>query len=188
MDTFEGDFIGRARASATEWAKSLLASPETWVILDTETTGLDSTDQIVQVAAIDGAGNVLLDNVLIKPTISISERASQIHGITDEVVKDARSFAEVWEKIYQVIYGKTMIIYNAGFDIRLMQQSARACGNMMLEFPCDWNDAMEEYARWYGEWSDYHGSFRWQRLPSGDHSALGDCRAVLALIKRMAGE
>jgi len=188
MDTFEGDFIGRARTGAAQWAKDLLSTdPSWWVILDTETTGLGDSDQIVQVAAIDGAGNVLLDNVLIKPTIPISEGASRIHGITDESVKDAKTFPDVWKEIDAVIYGKLLIIYNAGFDIRLMQQSARAHG-AFLEFPCDWNDAMDQYAQWYGEWSDYHGSFRWQRLPNGDHTALGDCRAVLELIKKMAGE
>ena len=138
-------------------------------------------------AAIDGAGNVLLDNVLIKPTIPITESACRIHGITDESVKDAQSFMDVWKDISDVIYGKLLVIYNAGFDIRMMQQSAIACGVALLEFPCDWNDAMDQYSRWYGEWSDYHGSFKWQRLPGGDHTALGDCKAVLELIKRMAG-
>jgi len=189
MDTFEGDFIGRARTGATQWAKDLLSTdPSWWVILGTETTGLGDTDEILQVAAIDGAGNVLLDNVLIKPTKSISESASRIHGITDETVKDAPSFMDVWKEIEPVIYGKLLIIYNASFDIRMMQQSAIACGVAILEFPCDWNDAMDQYAQWYGEWSNYHGSFRWQRLPNGDHTALGDCRAVLELIKKMAGE
>jgi DNA polymerase-3 subunit epsilon len=188
MDTFEGDFIGRARESASQWAIDLLSTdPNWWVILDTETTGLGDTDQIVQVAAINGAGNVLL-NTLVKPTIPISESASRIHGITESTVDGARSFMEVWDDISDLIYGKLLIIYNADFDIRLMQQSALACGATMLEFPCDWNDAMGQYAQWCGEWSDFHGSFRWQRLPGGDHSALGDCQAVLALIKRMAGE
>jgi DNA polymerase-3 subunit epsilon len=188
MEPFEGDFIGRARTSAAQWAKDLLSTdPNWWVILDTETTGLSDSDQIVQVAVIDGAGNVLL-NTLVKPTIQISESASRIHGITDETVKDARSFMVVWDEISDLIYGKLLIIYNAGFDLRLMQQSAMACGATMLEFPCDWNDAMDQYSQWCGEWSDYRGNFRWQRLPSGDHSALGDCQAVLALIKRMAGE
>lgn len=30
-------------------------------------------------------------------------------------------------------------------------------------------------------------NYRYQRLPGGDHSALGDARATLAVIKRMAG-
>lgn len=183
------DFIEDARKDATKWAQDLLArDPSTWVILDTETTGLSNKDQVVQVAAIDGAGNVLLDNVLIKPTIRIPHGASQIHGITDETVKDAPSFLEVWPDIYKMLDGKLLVIYNAEFDLRMMVQSGQAHDDYLVMFACDWSDAMNEYANWCGEWSDYHGSFRWQRLPSGDHSALGDCRAVLALINRMAGE
>ena len=42
------------------------------------------------------------------------------------------------------------------------------------------------YAQFVGEWNPRHGDYRWQRLPSGDHSAIGDCRATLALIHKMA--
>jgi DNA polymerase-3 subunit epsilon len=70
----------------------------------------------------------------------------------------------------------------------MFEQSARA-----LEWPLAWpfesiHCAMQRYAEWYGEWNDYFGSFRWQRLEGGDHSALGDCRATLELIRKMAGE
>ena len=37
-----------------------------------------------------------------------------------------------------------------------------------------------------GQWDDYYQNYRWQRLPEGDHSALGDCRATLEVIRRMA--
>jgi DNA polymerase-3 subunit epsilon len=47
---------------------------------------------------------------------------------------------------------------------------------------------MRQYAAFVGEWNEYHGNYRWQRLPGGDHSALGDARATLSLLKRMAAE
>jgi hypothetical protein len=50
-----------------------------------------------------------------------------------------------------------------------------------IEFNC----AMEQYAAWCGDYSEYHGNFRWQRL-NGGHRALGDCRATLDLIRGMA--
>jgi DNA polymerase-3 subunit epsilon len=40
---------------------------------------------------------------------------------------------------------------------------------------------------WVGE-PGWRGGFRWQKLPGGDHSAIGDARATLAVIRRMAGE
>ena len=45
---------------------------------------------------------------------------------------------------------------------------------------------MLNLAEWVGEWNDYRGSFRWQKLQGGDHSALGDCIATLETIRKMA--
>ena len=34
----------------------------------------------------------------------------------------------------------------------------------------------------------FHQSYRYQKLPGGDHTAPGDCRATLALLRKMAGD
>jgi DNA polymerase-3 subunit epsilon len=181
------DFISVAHQDAVNWARDLMQrDPNDWVILDTETTGLKNVDQIVQVAMINGAGDVLMDNVLVKPTIPIPPDASQIHGITDELVKDALPFAHVWFDISKNMQGKSLVIYNAEFDLRMLRQSAEA-EDFGIKFLCaSWSCAMEMYAAWVGDWNDYRGNFRWQKLPGGDHSALGDCKAVLRLIEKMA--
>jgi hypothetical protein len=44
---------------------------------------------------------------------------------------------------------------------------------------------MDWYAGYYGEWSDYHGRYKWQKL-NGGHSALSDCLAALDLLRDMA--
>lgn len=169
---------------AADWARQMLASDA--LILDTETTGLRSHDQIVQLALIDMAGNVLLD-CLIKPTIPISRDASAIHGITDAMVAEAPSFADIWPTLCDIIRDKTVIIYNADYDTRLLAQSSRAhdlprTPITHATFKC----AMLPYSAWVGDWSQWHGNYKFQKLPGGDHSALGDCKATLAVIKRMA--
>ncbi len=182
------DNIFDAHEEAAEWARDLLKRPADFVILDTETTGLANRDQVVQVAMIDGAGTVLMDNVLVRPTIRIPFAASDIHGITDEMVAAAPNFVDVWLDIHKHMQAKRLVIYNAEFDLRMLRQSADAHSHT-IDLPCSsWSCAMEMYAAWVGEWNDYHGNFRWQRLPGGDHSALGDCRATLAVIRKMAGE
>ena len=57
------------------------------VYLDTETTGLEKNDEIVEIAVIDKIGNVLI-NTLIKPRSLIPDSASSIHHITNEMVKE----------------------------------------------------------------------------------------------------
>lgn len=45
---------------------------------------------------------------------------------------------------------------------------------------------MQWYSQFVGDWNDYYNNYRWQKLPSGDHSAIGDCRATLKVIEKMA--
>jgi DNA polymerase-3 subunit epsilon len=173
------------REKAAFWARSLLERLD-WVILDTETTGISRHDEIVQIAVLAPDGEALLDT-LIRPTRSIPNEATVIHGITDADVADAPPFPKIFPRLKEIIAGKTVIIYNAPFDVRLIRQTL-AIHNLPPpgiegeQVEC----AMLQYSAWYGElWPD--GGYRWQRLRGGDHTALGDCRATLAVIRKMAG-
>lgn len=69
------------------------------VFLDTETTGLGCSDEIVELSVIDARGDVLIDT-LIKPVQPISPDAEAIHGISNEMVRNAPAFAQVWPSLY----------------------------------------------------------------------------------------
>lgn len=172
------------RDKASEWARSLLACPDC-AILDTETTGLSREDEIVQVAVLSADGRVLLDT-LVRPTRSIPPDATAIHGITDRDVAGAPIFPEIYDQLRALLEANRIVIYNAEFDLRLLNQTLLKYGLPKWTFPPDRVDcAMLRYSAWIGEiWGD--GSYKWQKLVGGDHSALGDCRATLALIRRMA--
>ena len=71
-----------------ELCHNLMNNPETWVILDTETTGLDNTAEAIQIGVLAPDGNVLL-NTLVNPICHIPENVTHIHGITNEMVEDA---------------------------------------------------------------------------------------------------
>lgn len=83
-----------------------------FVVLDTETTGLDEAAQIVSIAIIDHTGQVLLDT-LVRPTISIPDDVVAIHGITDEMVVDAPTMAHLYDEVRRLLSGRTVVIYNA---------------------------------------------------------------------------
>jgi len=172
------------RERVVDWARNLLQRTD-WVILDTETTGTFNHDEIVQVAILSHDGEVFM-NTLVKPTHPIPLDATAIHGITNQDVQVAPRFPEVYEQIEKIIEGKTIVIYNAQFDVRLIQQSLGKYGLLPLGLNLDHVDcAMLMYSAWVGELWPY-GGFKWQKLESGDHTALGDCRATLELIKKMA--
>jgi len=172
------------RKSAAKWALSLCNQTD-WIILDTETTGLGTSDEIVQIAVLSHEGSVLL-NTLVHPTQPIPASATSIHGIKDIDVKNAPMFPEVFEQLKSILSGKTIVIYNAQYDLRLLNQTIAKYNLPPIKIdPKRVECAMLKYSAWIGElWED--GTYKWQRLKGGDHTAVGDCRATLRIIREMA--
>ena len=167
------------------------------VILDTETTGIDDLAEICEISLVDGNGNVLFDSV-INPLNDIPEKAIAIHGITNEEAEHAPSFAEIYHKIYNLCHKRTVVTYNAKFDLRLLDQSCRAHDMIPVsEWDCEWLCAMESYADFAQVVKvDKYGnkSFKWHKLadaakqlgievPENLHRALPDTKLTLAVIK-----
>ncbi len=179
---------------AVEWARKVLAEPSA-IILDTETTDLDG--EPVEIGIIDIQGNVLMDT-LVQATEPISAEAGYIHGITQEVLATAPTFPDTYPNLCRLLgAASTIIVYNASFDRGILER-ARKIHELpfypVAEFyegsnVCSgWKGlecAMLWYAQWVGEWSDYWRGYKWQPLYGG-HRALGDCRATLALLHKMA--
>lgn len=99
--------------------------------IDLETTGVSlSADRIVEIAIIKISpdGNRQVKRKLINPEIPIPAAASEIHGITDEMVKDAPTFKQVGNEIKMFIENCDMGGYNSNrFDIPiLMEEFLRA--------------------------------------------------------------
>jgi DNA polymerase-3 subunit epsilon len=179
-------FLAQERQRAISWAREVLADPGT-IVLDTETTGLDRSAVIVDIGIVDVNGRPLIDT-LVNPGCPIPPDATRIHRITDDMVATAPDWRQVCDEVAAALArASRVIIYNAGYDTRIIAQTCARSGvdpTTMLanRFEC----AMEAYAAFYGQWDDYHQSFTWQKLRGGDHRALGDCRATLALMRRMA--
>jgi len=99
--------------------------------IDLETTGTSlSTDRIVEIAIIKilPDGNRLIKRKLINPEMHIPEASSEIHGITDEMVKDAPTFKQAGNEIKMFIENCDLGGYNSNrFDIPiLMEEFLRA--------------------------------------------------------------
>jgi DNA polymerase-3 subunit epsilon len=180
-----GERKTRDRREAIAWARRLIEASEDWVILDTETTGLGLTDEVIQIGIIAPDESVLLDS-LVRPLKrqSIPAAAAAVHGITIEQLAGAPSFPELAPRLEEILRERRVIAYNAEYDRRLIMQTALLCG---VPSPRSrWECAMRAYSRFIGEWDFRKNDYRFQRLPSGDHSAVGDCRATLKIIRMMA--
>ena len=95
-------------------------------VFDLETTGLDiSKDRIVQIAIvkINPNGNKQELNLIINPQITISDENAAIHGITNDMVKDAETFKEAAIKIMEFIGNSDLAGYNSNkFDIPVLAE------------------------------------------------------------------
>ncbi len=92
--------------------------------IDLETTGVNlATDRIIEIAIVkvlpDGKRSA--KRKLINPQMPISKQSSDIHGITNEMVKDAPTFKDVAQELKQMLDGCDIAGYNSNrFDIPMM--------------------------------------------------------------------
>lgn len=75
-----------------------------YIVLDTETTGLNAAeDELLQVSIIDNEGTVLFDSY-IRPTQHTEwAEAERVNHITPEMVADAPTIAEVMPEINDIL-------------------------------------------------------------------------------------
>ena len=106
-------------------------------VLDTETTGLNKAAEVCEISIIDGRTGLVLLDTLVKPSCRISKGASDVHGITDEMVADAPTWDEIHDLVVHILTGTTVLIYQQDFDLRLMSQSAKAVGRRMPKLDSD---------------------------------------------------
>ncbi|WFQ81310.1 3'-5' exonuclease [Xenorhabdus sp. SF857] len=167
---------------------------EDTIVLDTETTGLKNDDEIIEISIINSHGDILLDT-LIKPQKIIPSDAIKIHGITNEDVKHAPTWSDIYKKYREIVKGKTVIIYNKSYDTRIIRKT---CKKYELPTPRIKSEcAMLLYAEYYGEINKRTGDYKWHKLTDAiydsdilvfgeAHRALTDARMTLELIKFMA--
>jgi DNA polymerase-3 subunit epsilon len=99
--------------------------------IDIEATGTNvSTDRIVEIAIVKVMpdGNRTVKRKLLNPQMTIPQVCIDLHGITNEMVKDAPVFKQVAQEIRQFLDGCDLSCYNAyRLDIpMLMEEFIRA--------------------------------------------------------------
>jgi len=93
------------------------------VVFDTETTGLaPSHDRIVEIAAIKYTNGepVQKFHSFINPGIPIPERVIEIHGITDDMVKDCPNIGQVIPAFDDFIGDSILSAHNLEFDLKFI--------------------------------------------------------------------
>lgn len=164
------------------------------VIFDVETTGLDfETDEIIQFSAIDQFGGTLL-NCYIKPEHTESwPEAAAVNGITPEMVADCPSF-NFYRSQIQWIFDNAdeLISYNGAFDAAMLENHGIRFNDDLPHY-----DVMQEFAPIFGEYNEYYGSYKWQKLTTcaayygfqfRAHDSLEDVKATLYCYQQMQSQ
>ncbi|HXS55171.1 MAG TPA: 3'-5' exonuclease [Hanamia sp.] len=102
------------------------------VFIDLETTGVNlATDRVIEIAIVkistDKSRQV--KHKIVNPQMPIPKSATDIHGITDDKVKDAPTFKEVANELKQFIDNADLSGYNSNrFDIPLLMEEFLRAG------------------------------------------------------------
>lgn len=100
-----------------------LAIPDNAVVIDTETTGLSGNDEVVELAIVDLAGNVLY-NGMFRPWVPMGEEARKVNNISDEMLVASPDFSSGFQNICNILYNRPVIAHNVAFDAKLLKQTA----------------------------------------------------------------
>lgn len=180
-----------ARARSIAWAKHMTSMTGA-VYLDTETTGLGDDAAICDIAVVAADGSVLFDT-LINPAIPIPDQATNVHGITDLMVAGAPIWPEVAERLIDLIEDRPVCIYNARYDVPLINRLNVDHG--IPEIHADWQCAMLAFGEFDGTPNRFGAGFKWHKLEyavryfglePGGHRALADTQATRQLVAAMA--
>ena len=184
------------------------------VVLDTETTGLDDNDEIIEMGVIDKNGEVLID-CLVKPTRPVPDFITKINNIDNDMVED---MGQKWRSVALdlVEYSdRTFVMYNAVFDVRMIKQShafhkfaAHWFGGIFRGMPdldfiahrsVDLMELANRHFHQHLEWDEGKSCFKRLSLkkcceiagiayPDDAHRAVPDCQVTLQLLQFIAND
>ncbi len=98
------------------------------IVLDVETTGLDYTkEKMIEFAAVRLENGVIKDRfeTLINPEQHIRKSSIAIHGITEEMVAEAPTEAEILPQILEFIKDYPIVAHNAIFDYSFINAASQ---------------------------------------------------------------
>jgi len=158
------------------------------LFLDTETTGVDASAEIVEIAVINNDGELVYES-LIRPKVPITPKLTALHGISNEMVADAPQFGEIYNDLCSKLDGRLIIAYGADFDARMIRQTCELYDLKGLS--CRWGCAMQMYQNHIGREKRIKLSDAAEQCrvsPFGNaHRARADAETMRRIVSAVAG-
>lgn len=162
---------------------------KSYVVLDTETTGLEpKEDEVIQLSMLKIENGEVKNcfNKFYKSHKNIPDRVSKLNGITEEMVKDKPYLEDSLEEIEAFIGNSSLIGHNIGFDLNFLEKYF--LNKLNKKILNSWDDTMKLskenfYSPKYS--LDFLSSrFNHRYFPS--HNSLDDCYATYELYERIS--
>ena len=157
------------------------------VFLDLETTGINIvTDRIVEIALlkINSDGTEEEQEMRLNPEISIPQESTDIHGITDEDVKDKPTFNEVAKNLAKFLEGCDLAGFNSNrFDIPLLAEEFLRAGVDIDFKKRKFIDVQAIFHKMEKRTLAAAFKFYCQKELVDAHSAMADTRATYEVLK-----
>ena len=171
--------------------KSLIASPEDYVCIDLETTGLrPSSDWIIEVAAYRMRSGKAEDRFVsfVRPGEigKVSSFITQLTGITREMVADAPLPEEVLPELFDFVGDDMVVGHNTCFDMNFLYDGAVRAG--LDPIGNDFTDTMRISRRTYKELPNHRLGTLAQHLdviPTAAHRAAADVETTIRCYEQM---
>jgi len=156
-------------------------------VFDLETTGTNTAkDRIVEISIIrvEPDGTEETKTWRVNPQMPIPKEASDVHGITDEDVKDAPTFEQIAQEIFEWIHDADLAGFNSNrFDVPLLAEELLRAG---IDFDLKTNN-MIDVQNIFHKMEPRNLAAAYKFYCNGDltnaHSAEADTQATLEILK-----
>ena len=157
-----------------------------YLFFDLETTGVDKqTDRIVEIAIIRFDGEKRYEyQTYINPEIPIPAAATEIHSITDEMVKDKPTFAKAAKLIHNIFTGCDIYGYNSNsFDVPFLANELHCAGYVLNLDGVSFIDPFVIFKRKEERTLSAALKFYCGKEHDGAHGAMSDVKATIEVLE-----
>ncbi|PVZ69581.1 DNA polymerase III subunit epsilon [Pelagibaculum spongiae] len=103
------------------------------IILDTETTGIEISagNRLIEIGCVEVINRKFTGRTYhqyVNPQRDVEQGAFEVHGISDEFLKDKPLFSAIAEDFVRFIDGAELVIHNAAFDVGFLNHELGMVG------------------------------------------------------------
>src|SRR5690554_1121318 len=103
------------------------------IMLDTETTGLkpEAGHRVIEIGAVVLENRQITNHSYhqyLNPEFAVEQEALEVHGISNDFLRDKPCFHEVVNDFMAFIDGAVLVMHNAPFDVKFINNELKLCG------------------------------------------------------------